>query len=380
MNILRAVRRRLGWKIFLSYLIVVGVGVVVLAMAAELAVPTSFDRHLAGMESMMGEAGMSAGGEMSLFANFQAAVSEALFLAAAAALLAAVVLSLLVSRRVVDPVRGMMAASHRMAEGNYGERVGLRGSPAPEEMDELDQLAVSFNQMAARLERTEVMRRELIGDVAHELRTPLSAIRGWLEGLLDGVLPADEANLLRIHQEASRLQRLVDDLQELSRVEAGAFELKVRPISPANLVKHAVDRLGRQFEEKGVKLVVGLPSDLPLVLADEDRIGQVLSNLLGNALQYTPARRAVEVGACRQDDRVVFEIRDEGIGIPAEHLSHLFTRFYRVDRSRARPGGGSGIGLTIAKHLVEAHNGRIWAESPGPGQGSTFHFTLPVAG
>lgn len=380
MNILRAVRRRLGWKIFLSYLIVVGVGVVVLAMAAELAVPTSFDRHLAGMESMMGEAEMSAGGEMSLFASFQAAVGEALLLAAAAAILAAVVLSLLVSRRVVDPVRGMMAASHRMAEGNYGERVGLRGSPAPEEMDELDQLAVSFNQMAARLERTEVMRRELIGDVAHELRTPLSAIRGWLEGLLDGVLPADEANLLRIHQEASRLQRLVDDLQELSRVEAGAFELKVRPISPANLVKHAVDRLGRQFEEKGVKLVVGLPSDLPLVLADEDRIGQVLSNLLGNALQYTPARRAVEVGACRQDDRVVFEIRDEGIGIPAEHLSHLFTRFYRVDRSRARPGGGSGIGLTIAKHLVEAHNGRIWAESPGPGQGSTFHFTLPVAG
>lgn len=379
MNLLRAVRRRLGWKIFLSYLIVVVVGVVVLAMAAELAVPTSFDRHLAGMESMMGEAGMSAGGEMSLFASFQAAVGEALLLAAAAATLAAVVLSLLVSRRVVDPVRGMMAASHRMAEGNYGERVGLRGSPAPEEMDELDQLAVSFNQMAARLERTEVMRRELIGDVAHELRTPLSAIRGWLEGLLDGVLPADEANLLRIHQEASRLQRLVDDLQELSRVEAGAFELKVRPISPANLVKHAVDRLGRQFEEKGVKLVVGLPSDLPLVLADEDRIGQVLSNLLGNALQYTPARRAVEVGACRQDDGVVFEIRDEGIGIPAEHLSHLFTRFYRVDRSRARPGGGSGIGLTIAKHLVEAHNGRIWAESPGPGQGSTFHFTLPVA-
>jgi histidine kinase len=247
-------------------------------------------------------------------------------------------------------------------------------------MDELDQLAVSFNQMAARLERTEVMRREMIGDVAHELRTPLSAIRGWLEGLLDGVLPPDEENLMRVYQEASRLKRLVDDLQELSRVEAGAFELNVRPISPAHLVDRAVDRLARQFDEKGVTLVVGLPSDLPLVLVDEDRIGQVMLNLLGNALQYTQARRTVAVGVSRQDEQVVFDIRDEGIGIPAEHLSHLFTRFYRVDRSRARPGGGSGIGLTIAKHLVEAHGGRIWAESQGLGQGSAFHFTLPVAG
>jgi len=380
MNLLGAVRSRLGWKIFLSYLIVIVVGVVVLAMAAELAVPTSFDRHLAGMDSMMGQAGMGLGGEMDLFAGFRAAVSESLFLAAIAAMLAAVVLSLLVSRRVVEPVRGMMAASHRIAEGNFDERVGLRGSAAPEEMDELDRLAVSFNQMAARLERTEVMRRELIGDVAHELRTPLSAIRGWLEGLLDGVLPPDEENLMRVYQEASRLQRLVDDLQELSRVEAGAFELKVQPISPARLVNHAVDRLARQFEEKEVKLEVGLPSVLPLVLADEDRIAQVLLNLLGNALQYTPGRRTVKIGASRQDDQVVFDVRDEGIGIPAEHLSHVFTRFYRVDHSRSRPGGGSGIGLTIAKHLVEAHGGRIWAESPGPEQGSTFRFTLLLAG
>ncbi len=380
MNLLGAVRRRLGWKIFLSYLVVVFVGVAVLAMAAELAVPPSFDRHLAGMESMMGAAGRGAGRETSLFAGFRAAASEALFLAAAASTLAAVVLSLIVSRRVVEPVRGMMAASHRIAEGNFDERVGLRGPPAPEEMDELDQLAVSFNQMAARLERTEVMRRELIGDVAHELRTPLSAIRGRLEGLLDGVLPPDEENLMRVYQEASRLQRLIDDLQELSRVEAGAFELKVQPVSPERLVKHAVERLARQFEEKEVKLEVDLASELPLVLADEDRIGQVLLNLLGNALQYTPARRTVEVGASREGDQMVFDIRDEGIGVPAEHLAHLFTRFYRVDRSRSRPGGGSGIGLTIAKHLVEAHGGRIWAESPGPELGSAFHFTLPIAG
>jgi histidine kinase len=376
---LRSLRRRLGRKLFLSYLIIIVVGVVVLASAAEFAIPTAFDRHMLSMRSMMGDSGMGMGRDADLFASFRAAVNESLLLAASAAMVAAVVVSLLVTRRVVAPVRQIMAASRRIAEGSYGERVELQGSPAPDEMDELDQLAVTFNQMADKLERTEAMRRQLIGDVAHELRTPLSTIKGSVEGLMDGVLEPTQTNLIQIHREAERLQRLVADLQELSRVEAGAFALQPRPVRVEELVATGANRLAGQFEEKGVRLQIKLGPDLPAVLADSDRIGQVLLNLLGNALQYTPSGRTVEVHARQQDRFVEIEIRDEGIGISAEHLPHIFTRFYRADRSRSRAGGGSGIGLTIAKHLVEASGGRIWASSPGAGMGSHFGFTLPLA-
>jgi len=196
---------------------------------------------------------------------------------------------------------------------------------------------------------------------------------------MDGVLAPDEANLLQLHREAERLQRLVADLQELSRVEAGAFELERRPASVEELVSATVVRLGRQFDDKGVRLEIELPAGLPAVLADEDRVGQVLMNLLGNALQYTQSGRAVRVRARQAEAEVQFEIQDEGIGIPAEHLPHIFARFYRVDPSRSRAGGGSGIGLTIARHLVEGHGGRIWAESSGAGKGSRFTFSLPIA-
>jgi len=175
------------------------------------------------------------------------------------------------------------------------------------------------------------------------------------------------------------LQRLVDDLQELSRVEAGAYELHRRPVAVSALVADTLARLGRQFEEKDVSLQTDLPDDLPPVLVDQDRIDQVLLNLAGNALQYTPAEGKVRIAAQQQEGEVRIAISDTGIGIPAEHLPYLFTRFYRVDKSRSRAGGGSGIGLTIARYLVEAHGGRIWSESPGPGRGSTFTFTLPVA-
>ena len=197
---------------------------------------------------------------------------------------------------------------------------------------------------------------------------------------MDGVLEPTEANLHQIYREADRLQRLVGDLQELSRVEAGAFELHRKAVEVEELVSSAAERLAGQFDEKGVRLEIDLAADLPKVLADPDRIGQVMLNLLGNALQYTTSGRTVEVQARRRDRFVEIEIRDEGMGIPAEHLPQVFTRFYRVDRSRSRAGGGSGIGLTIAKHLVEAHGGQIWASSPGSCKGSSFTFTLPLAG
>jgi signal transduction histidine kinase len=374
---LKHIRRRLSWKLFLSYLIVIVVGVTVLASAAEFAVPTAFDRHMAAMAQMMG--GRMMGLDRDLYTNFRTAVTEALVLAGVAAFLAALVVSIFVSRRVVLPVQEMMAASRRIAAGHYSERVAVPDDVDVDDLDELSQLALSFNQMAATLDRTEARRMELIGDVAHELRTPLASIKGYMEGLIDGILPAEAATFQQVYREADRLQRLVSDLQALSRVEAGSFELNLKPTPVARLVEATVARLGRQFEEKGVALETDVSPDLPLVRADEDRIGQVLLNLVGNALQYTPAGGHVHVRAQREGDHVRVAVTDTGLGLRPEHLPHVFERFYRVDRSRSRAGGGSGVGLTIARHLVEAHGGLIQAASEGPGRGSTFSFTLPVS-
>jgi signal transduction histidine kinase len=373
----KCLRRQLGWKLFLSYLLVILVGMGVLASATEYLMPGAFERHLAAMAAAMHEASPSLAED--LFANFRHAVNESLALSALAAFLIAVVVSILISRQIVTPVRHMMAASQRITDGHYHERVAVPDGVAWECLDELGRLAVSFNQMAARLEQTEATRRELIGNVAHELRTPLATIKGYMEGLIDGVLPADATTFQHIYRETDRLQRLVCDLQELSRVEGGAFDLRLLPMPVTRLVEAAVARLAYQFEEKGVALTTDVPADLPPVRVDEDRIGQVLLNLVGNALQYTPAGGQVRLMARQHGNEVHIAVMDTGIGISAEHLPFVFTRFYRVDKSRSRAGGGSGIGLTIARHLVEAHGGRIRAESPGPGGGSTFTFTLPVA-
>ncbi len=378
-----AIRGHLTWKLFLSYLIVIVVGVLVLATAAELSIPNSFQRHLAEMSAMMGrmmgDATMGMDLETDLFTNFRTAVNEALLLATAVSVLAAIVVSVLFSRQIVSPVREMMAISQHIADGHYNERVNMPGEQQPSEMDELANLAVNFNRMASKLDQTESMRRQLIGDVAHELRTPLSTIKASMEGLIDGVLPAQIETYQQVHREADRMQRLVSDLQELSRVEAGGFELERQDVRIDDLIETARKRLERQYVEKGVELEVDAAPNLPVIHIDENRIGQVLLNLLGNALQYTPPKGKVCIQAARSKDEILVRIQDTGIGIPLEHLPHIFSRFYRVDKSRSRAGGGSGIGLTIAKHIVEAHGGRIWAESPGKDKGSTFSFSLPIA-
>lgn len=373
-----AIRRHLAWKLFLSYLIVILVGVLALAVAAEFAIPSSFQRHMAAMGSMMG-GGMGMDMEANLYANFRSAFNEALGLATLAAILVAVLASILFSRQIVAPVRQMNRVSQRIADGHYDERVGIPGSLDPEEMDELNTLGISFNQMAAKLDQTESMRRQLIGDVAHELRTPLSTIKGAMEGLIDGVLAQQPETYQQVIREADRMQRLVHDLQELSRVEAGAYSLDLAPHSLETLLEAATARLERQYLEKGVSLERDLVEGLPTVMVDESRIGQVLLNLLGNGLQYTPAGGEVIISAEPAEKEVVIHIKDTGQGIPMEQLKYIFNRFYRVDKSRSRVGGGSGIGLTIAKHIVEAHGGRIWADSSGIDQGSTFSFTLPTA-
>jgi len=372
-------RRHLGVKLVLSYLAIIVVGVTVLILTSQSILPTSFNRHMAGigmmMNGMMGGQGFGGYNSMAqLYADFRASFNEALMYAAFAAVVVGIALSLFFSRRVIAPLSAMSLASERIADGRYDERVEVPGE------DELAQLAHRFNQMAEKLNQVESMRRRLIGDVSHELRTPLTAIKGSMEGLMDGILPATHETFQQIHAEADRLNRLVDDLQELSRVEARAYKLDLRPLDVSSLLRTVTKRLSPQFESKRISLELDLAIDLPRVIADEDRAIQVLTNLTGNALQYTSEGGRITIGAHRIDHEVQIIVQDTGIGIPAEHLSNIFDRFYRVDKSRSRrAAGGSGIGLTIARAFVEAQGGRIWAESVGEGQGSTFTFTLPIA-
>jgi signal transduction histidine kinase len=375
---MKYIRERLGAKLFLANLMVILVGVIILAITIQVTIPAAFNRHMGMMTASGGMMGMGQGQGQgfgkTLFENFRASMFESLGYAVVASVLAALLVSLFLSRRIVAPVRDLTDASQRLTDGHYDERVQVNGS------DEIAQLAARFNQMAAQLEQVESMRRQLIGDVTHELRTPLTSIKGYMEGLVDGVLPSTPETFNQIHHEADRLSRLVDDLQELSRVEAKAYSLDFHSVTVSNLVQTTVKRLSPQATAKRIQLRSSLPADLPHIQADEDRITQVLVNLVANAIQYTPEGGDVTISAARHDDEIHISVKDTGIGIPPEHLANLFTRFYRVDKSRSRnAGGGSGIGLTIAKHLVEAHGGRIWAESKGEGQGSMFTFSLKIA-
>ncbi len=374
------IRERLGAKLFLANLMVVLIGMLVLAITIQITIPAAYNRHMGIMndQSMMGGGmgmGQGQGFGGTLFENFRASMFESLGYAVTASVLVALLVSLFLSRRIVAPIRTLTSASQHIAEGHYAERVQVHGT------DEIAQLATRFNRMATQLEQVEAMRRQLIGDVTHELRTPLTSIKGYMEGLVDGVLPSTPETFNQIHREADRLSRLVNDLQELSRVEAKAYSLDVRSVTVSDLVQTTIKRLAPQATDKRITLHPSLPADLPPIQADEDRITQVLVNLAANAIQYTPEGGAVTISAARQADEIHISVKDSGIGIPLEHQANLFTRFYRVDKSRSRnAGGGSGIGLTIAKHLVEAHGGRIWAASKGDGQGSTFTFSLKIAG
>lgn len=380
MRRIRKLQTELRWKIMASYLIVVVVSVITLMIAAEAAIPTAFRRHMLSMQAWMAQSGSSH--EMQsmaadLFGNFRVAVTEAMLVSSAVGLLTALLLSIFVSRLVVNPVGQMMHASRRIAAGNYRERVTVSGE------DELARLATSFNQMAATLEQTETMRRNLIADVAHELRTPLASIKGYMEGLMDGVLPTNAETYQLVYSEAERLERLVHNLHELSQVEAGAFSLSRQPTNINQVIEQVITRLRPQFDEKALDIHLELDRSLPAVSVDSDMISQVLINLVGNALQYTPSGGRVVVSSTLVAEKhslpgIQVCVRDNGIGLATADQPHIFTRFYRVDRSRSRVGGGSGIGLTIVKHLVEAHQGQVWVDSPGLGQGSTFGFVLPI--
>ena len=231
------------------------------------------------------------------------------------------------------------------------------------------------------LRRLERVRRDFVANVSHEFKTPLTAIQGFAETLLSGALD-DKANRKRfmeiIREHAQRLARLTDDLLKLSRIEAGRLELESRPVSVAALVNGCVETARLKAESKGLRLTVGLPEDLPAVRGDAVQLGEVLQNLIDNALQYTPPGGRIDVTAYSNGHEVIFTVADTGIGIPEADLERIFERFYRVDAARSREAGGTGLGLSIARHIVDAHGGRIWVES-AVGQGSRFRFSIDSA-
>jgi two-component system sensor histidine kinase BaeS len=364
----RRLPRGLGAKLFLSHFLVVLVAVLTLLMAVLIIAPIILGRFepallLGGTDDTPAEA-------------FGQTLLYSLLAAGVVATAAAALVSLFVSRRFVEPLRYVLDATSRIASGRYGERVPVRDA------DELGELSQSFNAMARALEEAERRRMEVISDVSHELRTPLSTIRGYMEGLAEGVVEPTEETWTLLYAEFERLGRLVDDLRRLSRAEAGQLDLTMAPVSPAEVVRLTVGGMLPLFDEKGVVLKSTVSGDLPSVLADVDRVVQVLSNLLSNALRHTPdGGRVVVEAEASDDDEVTFEVTDTGTGIAPDHLERVFERFYRVDKSRSRgeARGGSGVGLAISRALVEAMGGRIRVESPGLGEGATFAFTLPVS-
>ncbi len=284
----------------------------------------------------------------------------------------AVAITFFLSRRILAPVKALTSAAKRLGHGDFSQRVQVK------DRGELGELASTFNSMASNLERAEKLRRNMVADVAHELRTPLSNVRGYLEAIHDRVIKPDADTIRSLDEEAMLLSRLVDDLQELSLAEAGELKLVRQPESVAELIKQTADMVQAQLAAKEVSVSIDLPAKLPPANIDARRISQVLRNLLENAVTHTRKGDAITVTARAQDNYVEVAVSDTGEGIPAEDLPNIFERFYRVDKSRARTTGGSGLGLTITKRLVEAHGGKIEVLSE-MGKGSRFSFTVPTA-
>ncbi|MBM3167469.1 MAG: HAMP domain-containing protein [Chloroflexi bacterium] len=283
----------------------------------------------------------------------------------------ALAITFLMSRLILSPVRVLTTAAESLGHGDFSQRVQIK------DKGELGELANAFNSMANDLERAELLRRNLVADVAHELRTPLSNLRGYLEAVSDGIVKPDVNTIRSLNEEAMLLSRLVDDLQELSLAEAGKIKLTRQPEQIADLVKQAVAAAQPQATAKGPSLVANLPDHLPSVHIDHQRVIQVLHNLIENAIAHTAEGGTVTIDARQHQNQVEVSITDTGEGIPPEDLPYIFERFYRVDKSRARATGGTGLGLTIAKRLIEAHGGKIEVQSE-PGKGSRFTFTLPI--
>jgi len=300
------------------------------------------------------------------------AISRFLVWGALLAIALALLFTFFLSRRILAPIKALTLTARQLGRGDLSQRVEFK------DKSEIGELAQAFNSMASDLERAEQLRRNMIADAAHELRTPLSNIRGYLEAIRDGVKEPDADTIRILDEEATLLSRLVNDLQELSLAEAGELKLNCQEEDIIKLVNQTVASVQPQAAARGVSVTNNLPATLPPVSIDYNRISQVLRNLLENAIVHTGDGGNITLSASRQDDWLEVSVTDNGEGIPAEDLPNIFERFYRVDKSRTRATGGSGLGLTVARRLVEAHGGKIEVQSE-VGNGSCFSFTIPIS-
>ncbi len=331
------------------------------------AVPVTLQGQTVGYITGSGPAGLTTEAQ-----TFLGQINRSLVQAGLVAGLLGLALGVLMARGLTAPLSRLAAATRRIAHGHLSERVPVQGAV------ELANLASAFNDMAAHLEQAELLRRNLVADVAHELRTPLSVVQGNLRAILDDVYPLDKTEIASIYDETLVLNRLISDLRELAQAEAGQLSLQLETVAITPLITGMADRLRELAREKNITLTASLPANLPPVQADADRVRQVLHNFLANALRHTPAGGRVKITVAPQPGRLQISVSDTGPGITPADLPHVFDRFWRADKSRAREQGGSGLGLAISRQLIQAHGGQVGAESQ-PGQGSRFWFTLPLA-
>jgi histidine kinase len=373
-GLVAAVRGSIGAKLLLSYLLVVAVAGLTLTLVVLLITPSVASDAHRRIEEIPELAELSDATREDTIAAFQEALFWATLLAVAAATVTAIGSAVFISRRITSPLQRLVESGAELAAGDYSVRV-----PA-QEPDELGRLARTFNQLAETLELSERRRTQLLGEVAHELRNPLALIQGYTEGLLDGVIEPTPELWVLLDRETGRLRRLVDDLHELSRAEAGQLRFYLQPVDLRLLIEETLARFEGQFESARLSVRLDMAEELPDAEVDSDRTVQVLTNVLGNAVRYTPPDGVVTVAVvAAPPGMLTVRVTDTGIGIAPEQLPHIFERFYRADPSRARSLGGSGIGLTIARALVEQQGGTIRAGSPGLGKGTTVEILLPRA-
>lgn len=363
-----ALPRSLRSRLLLANLVVAGVALGTVLVGVSLVGPGYF------ADAMGHLPGDPAGQEMdaATLAAFAVAVRTALLAALVVAVTAGIVVALAISARIAGPVTRLAAAAHRIAAGHYAERVPAGGE------GEIGDLAASFDAMAGSLEATEQRRLRLVGDVAHELRTPLATLDGYLEGLQDGVVASAPGTWTLLRRETARLTRVVDDLQDLWRAEARQLPLRIEAVDVGAVVGDAVERARPVAAGRGIQLRIEAAGPVA-ARADRDRLSQLLDNYLSNALRYAPQDSVVVVRAGASDEGVAISVNDAGPGLTPDQQAQVFERFYRIDPSRSRALGGAGIGLAIARALALAMDGRTWATSDGPGRGSSFHVVLPAA-
>ncbi len=365
----RPPRRRLARRLLAANGLVIAAGFVTLGVVALLVSPALFHRHVG---RAIGPVDQAVG--LHLDQALSTALLLSLGIGTAAAVVAALAVSWVLSSRLARPIEDLSSTAARLASGD----LAARAAP-PRADDELADLTGALNDMAGSLQHTEVTRRGMLSDLAHELRTPLSTIEGYLEGLADGVVAADDQTWTTLRDATGRLRRLVDDVALVSRAEEGRLDLELAPTDLAALIDMAVAAAAKAYQRAQVGLVVQASGAVGHVVLDADRAHQVLANLLDNARRHTPPGGRVTVLVEADGDALILTVADTGEGIDGAHLPHVFERFFRADPSR-KAATGSGIGLTIARAIARAHGGDLQAQSEGPGRGSQFVWRLRRAG